>query len=114
MFSQQSTRELSTSPPPVSYSLFSTTDSMDYSSYPQANSYMPLYPQYVHPIQHSCMAHPAAPLIKQEFYGEDEISPFSMSYATMAGMDVSIGQSYHDAAAYVSNEHPSYCRSHTT
>ena len=102
MFSQQSTRELSTSPPPFSYNSLSTTDAIGYGSYPQANAYMPLYPQYLHPIQHSYVANATAPQVKQEFYGDDEISPFSMSYASMAGMDVSAGQSYHDASAYVS------------
>jgi hypothetical protein len=47
----------------------------------------------------------ATPPIKQEFYAEDEINPFSMSYASIAGVDVSttVAPSYQDvAAAYVS------------
>ncbi|KAK5132920.1 hypothetical protein LTR08_008366 [Meristemomyces frigidus] len=105
MFSQQFTRQLSTSPPPFSYGGLPTTDSMGYVSYPHASTYctgvdVPLYPQYLHPMQQSYLPNTATPQVKQEFYGDDEMSPFSMSYASMAGMDVSVGQSYHDAAAY--------------
>ncbi|KAK4547374.1 hypothetical protein LTR36_001030 [Oleoguttula mirabilis] len=107
MFSQQFTRQLSTSPPPFSYGSLPTTDSMSYASYPQATTYcgmqsinmdMPLYPQYLPPVQHSYNM--TTPQIKQEFYGDDEMSPFSMSYASMASVDVSAAQSYHDVAAY--------------
>ncbi|KAK5120528.1 hypothetical protein LTR85_006183 [Meristemomyces frigidus] len=107
MFSQQFTRQLSTSPPPFSYGSLPTTDSISYASYPQPTTYcgmqstgmdMPLYPQYLPPMQQSYNM--ATPQIKQEFYGDDEMSPFSMSYASMAGVDVSAAQSYHDVAAY--------------
>lgn len=76
---------------------------------------MPLYPQYLPPIQqtYSNSAHSmTTPPVKQEFYGDDEMSPFSMSYASMAGVDVSAAQSYQDMGAYVSRPHPpSYLRS---
>lgn len=71
---------------------------------------MPLYPQYLPPIQHSYVPSMATPHVKQEAYGDDEMSPFSMSYASMAGMDVGY------ATPYVStkSQPPSYNRSYTT
>lgn len=52
------------------------------------------------------------PPIKQEYYHDDEINPFSMSYASLAGVDVSGAQSYPDSmAAYVSRQPPQYNRS---
>lgn len=123
MFSEQYTRQLSTSPPPFSYASLPPADSISYATYPQATTYcrmqstnmeMPLYPQYLPPMQQSYNM--TTPHIKQEFYGDDEMSPFSMSYASMAGVDVSTAQSYHDVAAYVSNrpQHPPFNRSYTT
>jgi len=38
--------------------------------------------------------------MKGEFYAEDEISPFSMSYATMAGIDIPAPH-YQDSDAQV-------------
>lgn len=53
--------------------------------------------------------------MKQELFGDDDLNPFSMSYASMAGIDVSLAQSYQDVAAYVSTQpqRPEFQRSHT-
>ncbi|KAF2722810.1 hypothetical protein K431DRAFT_39396 [Polychaeton citri CBS 116435] len=116
MFSQQFTRQISTSPPPFSYSSTAPgVDSFNYAAYPQAsycgvqpNLDMPLYPQYLPTVSSSHMNEPrgmmAAPQpVKQEFFADDDMSPFSMSYASMAGVDVATAQSYQDLAAYVSS-----------
>ena len=125
MFSQQFTRQLSTSPPPFSYASLPASESINYASYPPATGYcgmqstgldMPLYPQYLPSIQQPYATGIATPQIKQEFYGDDEMSPFSMSYASMAGVDISAAQSCGTVAAYVStNPHrPEYNRGYTT
>lgn len=121
MFSQQYTRQLSTSPPPFSYAAMSSTEGVAYTPYPttsycgmqSANIDMPLYPQYLPSLQQSYIPNMSNAQIKQEFYGDDDMSPFSMSYASMAGVDASAAQSYHDAAAYVSTR-PQYSRAYTT
>lgn len=114
MFSHQFTRQLSTSPPPFSYGSLSAVENATYSNYPQNASYcslpgngmdMQLYPQYLPPIQQNYHHVPSitTPPIKQEYY-DDDMNPFSMSYATMAGIDVSAAQSYQvSSPAYVSN-----------
>ena len=76
---------------------------------------MPLYSHYLPPAQQSyqhTVPSMTSPPIKQEFYDDDEMNPFSMSYASMAGVDVPAAQSYHDVAAYVSTKphHPQYGR----
>lgn len=129
MFSQQYTRQLSTSPPPFSYaSLASSEGTANYVTYSQPNVYcnMPntmdisLYHSYMQPMHHAYANGMATPAIKQEFYADDEINPFSISYASIAGVDVSttVTPSYQDvAAAYVSNTaaHPPipYSRSYS-
>ncbi|CAK4028330.1 hypothetical protein AC579_5412 [Lecanosticta acicola] len=93
MFSQQFTRQLSTSPPPFSYASIPQSSSHSYSTYPPVASYcslpsngpdMPIYPHYAHALS---QAYPVqsmtSPPVKQEFYGDDEINPFSMSYASI-------------------------------
>ena len=75
---------------------------------------MQYYPQYLPPIQQSyqhIVPSMTTPPIKQEYYHDDEMSPFSMSYATMAGVDVSANHSYPEIAAYVCK--PPYNRSHS-
>lgn len=116
MFSHQYTRQLSTSPPPFSYAPAPVTESLSYGSYPQhtavyslpvSGADMQLFPSYLPPIQQSyssCMSS-LTPPIKQEYYGDEETSPFSMSYATMAGIDVQASHAYHDPAQYVSAPH---------
>lgn len=116
MFSQQYTRQLSTSPPPFSYASLATSESgATYATYSQSNAYcnmqptmdIPLYHSYMQPLHQAYANGIATPPVKQEFYADEEINPFSMSYASIAGVDVSTtaGPSYHDvaAAAYVSN-----------
>ena len=127
MFSQQFTRQMSTSPPPFSYGTVPTAENVSYATYQQPASYcnmpgngmdMPLYPQYLPPVQQSYQ-HIVPSMgntpIKQEYYNDDDMSPFSMSYASMAGVDVSSAQSYQDVPAYVSIKphHPPFQRSYS-
>lgn len=100
MFSHQYTRQLSTSPPPFSYSTYPAPDTAAYAPYAQHAAYhtlpttttpdMPMYTPYLPPLSSAypttlpSLVHP----MKGDFYAEDEISPFSMSYATMAGIDI--------------------------
>nr|POE49363.1 apicidin f cluster transcription factor apf2 [Quercus suber] len=106
MFSQHHTRQMSTSPPPFSYGSLSSTENISYGSYPTTANYCApsnsmdasLYPQHVL-LQHQPPFHPSitSPVAKQEYYGDDEMSPFSMSYASMAGVDVSSAYGYQAA-----------------
>jgi hypothetical protein len=81
---------------------------MDMSLYPQYLQSLPQHYQHVVPSM-------TTPPIKQEYYNDDEINPFSMSYASMAGVDVSTTHSsYPDSmAAYVSRQPPQYQRSYS-
>lgn len=78
---------------------------------------MQFYPQYLPPMQQSyqhMVPSMGTPPIKQEYYQDDEMSPFSMSYATMAGVDVATAHSYQDIAAVSTRpHHPPYNRSHS-
>lgn len=107
MFSQQYTRQLSTSPPPFAYSTY-PSEPLTYSSYSQQMPYstlsstcadMPLFPSpYLPPLSSSIpntlpsMDYP----VKQEPYMDSEINPFSLNYS-MAGIDISTAQSYTDS-----------------
>lgn len=119
MFSQQSTRQLSTSPPPFSYGPFSSLDVPSYTTASSTVAYcsvdgsgmdMPLYPQYITGMSQSyqpIVPSMASPPIKEEYYNDDEMNPFSLSYASIAGVDVVTTQSYSDMSAYVSSRpHP--------
>ncbi|KAL4929594.1 bZIP transcription factor [Aspergillus undulatus] len=114
MFSYQSTRQLSTSPPPIlSYPSYSSLDPYSHSSYahnpPQYHSISVSGP-YSDVSYHSHNSHSAStseypspvpsllPVMHQHTakkypsYGasdDDIISPFNMSYASMAGIDLS-------------------------
>ncbi|KAF2813216.1 uncharacterized protein BDZ99DRAFT_460500 [Mytilinidion resinicola] len=104
MFSHQYTRQLSTSPPPFSYSTYPAPDAVSYAPYAPAYSglpattapEMPMYSPYLPPLSSAypttlpSLVHP----MKGDFYGEDDISPFSMSYATMAGIEIPAPHSY--------------------
>lgn len=111
MFSQQYTRQLSTSPPPFTYASMPMTDSYAFPT--QANTYcsmppteqQPMYSQYLPPMQQQ---YPAGMPPKVDFYGDDDMSPFSMSYASIASVDVAAAQSYQDVAPYVSTRHRNY------
>jgi hypothetical protein len=112
MFSHQYTRQLSTSPPPFSYSTYPAPDAAAYAPYAQHAAYhtlpttttpdMPMYTPYLPPLSSAypttlpSLVHP----MKGDFYAEDEISPFSMSYATMAGIDIPAPH-YQDSDAQV-------------
>ncbi|KAF2094919.1 hypothetical protein NA57DRAFT_68442 [Rhizodiscina lignyota] len=110
MFSHQYTRQLSTSPPPFSYSGY-PSETVTYAPYSHSSygpissapSELPMFTPYLPPLAHSNTYPAALPSVmypaaaaKQEFYPEDEMSPFSMSYASMAGIDIPQAQSYHD------------------
>jgi hypothetical protein len=113
MFSHQFT-----SPPQFSssYASMSTTEGLSYSTSPQTASYCsmpsggmdaPLCAQYL-PPPHQGYQHivpsMTIPPVKQDYYNDDDLSSLSMSYASMAGIDVAAAQSYQDVAAYVSTK----------
>ncbi|KAL9068676.1 MAG: hypothetical protein Q9157_006424 [Trypethelium eluteriae] len=118
MFSHQYTRQLSTSPPPFSYSSYSSSNESGYSSYPPHSGYhhvplssaeMPVYTPYLPPIPpHYSTGLPSMMPAKPEYYGDDEINPFSMSYASMAGIDIPAQQQYQDSNAHVIHPHNRY------
>ncbi|KAI9722353.1 MAG: hypothetical protein M1812_001825 [Candelaria pacifica] len=113
MFTHQYTRQLSTSPPPLSYSTYPTSEHIVYPSYPQhtphhamplTSAELPLHAHYLPPLptmlpsMSSCSSS-----IKQEgIYAEEEMmNPFNMSYGSMAGMDIPTSQPYHDSNPHV-------------
>lgn len=95
MFGQQCTRQLSASPPPV----FSYPPLPSYDAYRPSYGQMPVYhtvpssysdisfADYGEPVP-SVVPMVSAPGIGRKAYDEDMMSPFSMSYATMAGIDL--------------------------
>ncbi|KAF2842460.1 hypothetical protein M501DRAFT_1013801 [Patellaria atrata CBS 101060] len=104
MFSHQYTRQLSTSPPPFSYSTYPSTETPAYAPYQQHASYyastpeVPVMTSYLPPLSspyHGSL--PSMAPIKHEYYGEEEVSPFSMSYASMAGIDIPAANAYQDS-----------------
>lgn len=110
MLSQQYTRKLSTSPPLISHASLATSEGgTDYATYSQSKAYcnlqptmdIPLYQSYMQPIHQAYANGIATPPVKQEFYADEESNPFCMSYASIAGVDVSITAAsfYHDVAA---------------
>lgn len=99
MFAQQCTRQLSASPPPVfSYPPLPTYDTYRpalsqlplYHTVPSAYNEIPFVPEYNDPISSVVPMAPVPGLgmSRKSAYDEDIISPFSMSYATMAGIDL--------------------------
>ena len=113
MFSQQCTRQLSASPPPVfSYSSYPFPEPHIYQPYPQHTAYhtMPapyadlsMQAQYLPPLPSTLPTMMGAATMKREsLFPEDDImSPFSMSYASMAGIDIPTTQAYSDSSAQV-------------
>lgn len=107
MFSYQHTRQLSTSPPPsFSYQAY---PSIEHGQFPPSVSNYMAYPV---PVSSSCMMPPSTmtyqtsmpAIIKPEVYEEDDMNPFSLSYASMAGVDVTSHYfSYQTPAVHVSN-----------
>jgi hypothetical protein len=105
MFSYQHTRQLSTSPPPLfSYQAYSSIEQGQFAAS------MPHYLSYPLTVSSSCIAPPstmtyqtsAPATVKPEIYEEDDMNPFSLSYASMAGVDVTSHFSYQTPAIHVS------------
>lgn len=111
MFSQQFTRQLSTSPPPFTghLALSQAAETIGYSTYPAycgSGMDLPVYPQYMPPAQTYAMQNLMHTPIKQEIYADDEVNPFSMSYASMANEITSYQSSVsrqHHGRTYRSN-----------
>ncbi|KAJ5176398.1 uncharacterized protein N7482_002275 [Penicillium canariense] len=93
MFAQQCTRQLSASPPPV----FSYPPLPNYDTYRPTYTQMPVY--HTVPSSYSEVSFVdyepvpsvlpmVAPGMGRKPYDEDMMSPFSMSYATMAGIEL--------------------------
>lgn len=106
MFSYQHTRQLSTSPPPLfSYQAYKSIEHGQFA--PSVSNYM----AYPIPVSSSCMMPSSTmtyqtgmpAIIKPEVYEEDDMNPFSLSYASMAGVDVTSQFSYQTPAVHVSN-----------
>jgi hypothetical protein len=113
MFSHQYTRQLSTSPPPFSYSTYPapesaaytvpyTTTHAPYHSIPTTMTpEMPSYAPYLPPLSSAypttlpSLVHP----MKSEYYGEEEISPFGVGYAAM--VDIPPPHAYPESDAHV-------------
>ena len=115
MFSHQYTRQLSTSPPPFSYSTYPAPDTAAY-TVPYAATHapyhsipttmtpeMPYSTPYLPPLS---AAYPTtlpslAPTMKSEYYPDEEISPFGVGYAQIAGIDIPPPHAYADSDAHV-------------
>ncbi|KAF2208858.1 hypothetical protein CERZMDRAFT_48613 [Cercospora zeae-maydis SCOH1-5] len=99
MFSHQFTRQLSTSPPPFTVNApLPPPESVSYSSFPTyaaPNMDLAMYPAYVAPTQAYAIQNMMQPPVKQEVYADDEVNPFSMSYASMANEITSYQHSHH-------------------
>ncbi|KAF2463357.1 uncharacterized protein BDR25DRAFT_320049 [Lindgomyces ingoldianus] len=114
MFSHQYTRQLSTSPPPFSYSTYPAPDAAAY-TVPYATTHapyhsipttttpeMPMYTPYLPPLSSAypttlpSLVHP----MKSEFYAEDEMNSFGVGYPQMATIDLP-PHSYAEAGAHV-------------
>jgi hypothetical protein len=122
MFTHQYTRQLSTSPPPFSYSTYSSAEPTAYSYAQSSPNYgwattgpeMPSYPtNYLPPLASTYSLPSNEPAMKQQppphaqhpqppnYYGDEEVSPFSMSYASMAGIDIQQTHQYQDSNIHV-------------
>jgi hypothetical protein len=113
MFSHQCTRQLSASPPPVfSYPSYPYPESYGYSQYPQSTTYRTLTPSYSdlplpgHYLQPLPSTHPSS--AREHIFPDDDIlTPFSMSYASMAGIDIPVTTpSYQESGIHVSRLQP--------
>ncbi|KAL3473767.1 hypothetical protein BJX99DRAFT_233005 [Aspergillus californicus] len=119
MFSYQSTRQLSTSPPPIlSYNSYSSLDPYN-SSYGAPPAYHSIAAPYSDVSYHGEYSNTLPSLLpvamhgagaatkKYSSYGdEDIISPFNMSYASMAGIDLSPSQHHHHHHSHQSSNIP--------
>ena len=95
MFSRQHTRQLSTSPPLFPYGRNIPYEFPGSPSIPQvvplsppylSSDYQP-YPSYMPSPAQSSQWQRKTAAVQQGSYGEDEMNPFSMSYATLAGRE---------------------------
>lgn len=105
MFSQQYTRQLSTSPPPFVYSTY-PGETMSYPPYSTDMSYaqlptttdMPIFPPELPPLGSSIpttlasMDFPS----KQDAFFTSDLAPFNFSYGSMPNIDIT-AQSYSDS-----------------
>ncbi|KAI9759405.1 MAG: hypothetical protein M1835_000386 [Candelina submexicana] len=113
MFSHQYTRQLSTSPPPLSYSTYPASEHIVYPSYPQhtphhamplTSAELPLHAHYLPPLPTTLPSMSSySSSIKQEgMYVEEEMmNPFNMNYGSMAGMEIPTSQPYQDSNPHV-------------
>ncbi|KIW06660.1 hypothetical protein, variant [Verruconis gallopava] len=108
MFSQQYTRQLSTSPPPFVYSSY-PTETMSYPAYStemyppiSSSTDIPIFPPELPPLSASIHAIPPTvssvdyPAKQDAFYASD-LAPFNFGYGSIAGLDVSTSQSYSES-----------------
>lgn len=114
MFDLQSTRQLSTSPPPMfAYSTYPPAQPMYYPTYSEHDPMQPMpapyyddsYQNHYATSLHATLPTmiPSQDAIKREslFPEDDLLSPFNMTYASMAGMDLNNSQAYSDVGAHV-------------
>ncbi|KAI9819855.1 MAG: hypothetical protein M1827_006424 [Pycnora praestabilis] len=105
-FSNQFSRSMSTSPPPFAYSPYQGTEPTLYSPYPQhtphhsipiTSAEIPMHAHYLPPLPTTLpsMSTYSTPMKNENIYAEEELmSPFSISYASMAGIDIPPSHSY--------------------
>lgn len=113
MFSHQYTRQLSTSPPPFSVASYSSAYpapdavaySMPYSTSPYhtiPTTLTPEMPSYTylpppHSSAYSTGLPSLVPSMKNEYYGDEEMSPFGVGYAAICGNEIQPPHSYADS-----------------
>jgi len=71
---------------------------------------MPLYTLYLPPLAQGYSSNLPSLMYpsKAEYYPEEEISPFSMSYASMAGIEISAHHTYQEPSIHVrQDQYPS-------
>ena len=115
MFAHQHTRQLSTSPPPFACTPYATQEHNVYYPYSEQASYdvMPatlapetsLHSQF-QPSLSGVLPSQADSIKYESLYAEDDtLSPFSMSYAAMAGVEIPTSQAYVGPNAHVFAPH---------
>lgn len=118
MFAAQYNRQLSASPPPFGYTLYPAADEQTmYPSYSQQTTYssmpscggadVPLHAQFLPQLPSTYGTNPGSTKYDGLYAEDDSMSPFSISYAAMAGTGMSMAQALNGASARVSPTHPS-------
>ncbi|CAG5157010.1 uncharacterized protein ALTATR162_LOCUS4803 [Alternaria atra] len=113
MFSHQYTRQLSTTPPPFSVASYSSAYpapdavaySMPYSTSPYhtiPTTLTPEMPSYTylpppHSSSYSIGLPSLVPSMKNEYYADEDTSPFGVGYAAICGNDILPSHSYADS-----------------